>query len=113
VARDVIFLPEVESDIGEAYWWYEEKDFGLGDEFFRCLEEAFSRISAHPEHFPIRFDDVRRILVRRFPYAVYFYHDEANVFITCVFHAAQNPSKLFERPRNSNQAMEDNDLGSA
>ena len=113
MARAVVFLAEVESDIGEAYWWYEEKDLGLGDEFLRCLEEAFSRISGHPEHFPIRFDDVRRVLVRRFPYAVYFYHDDANVFITYVFHTAQNPRKLFERPRSPNRAMEDNDSGSA
>jgi plasmid stabilization system protein ParE len=112
MARVLIFLPEVESDIGEAYWWYEEKDMGLGDEFLRCLEEAFSRTSNDPEHFPVRFDDIRRILVRRFPYAVYFYHDEAKVFITHVFHTAQNPDRLFERQRSANQTIEDNDLGS-
>lgn len=95
--RLLTFLPEVESDIGEAYWWYEEIDIGLGDEFMLCLEDAFSRISSHPEHFPVRFDDVRRILVRRFPYAVYFYHDEATVFVTHVFHTAQNPHKLIDR----------------
>ena len=101
MGRSVIFLPEVESDIREAYWWYEEKSIGLGDDFLRCLEDAFSRIASHPEHFPLRFDDVRRVLVRRFPYAVYFYHDDSNVFVTYVFHTAQNPSKLFERPRSS------------
>lgn len=113
MARTVIFLPEVETDIVAAYWWYEEKDVGLGDEFFRCLEEAFSRISDHPEHFPVRFDEVRRILVRRFPYAVYFCYDDVNVFVTYVFHTAQNPRKLFERPGSPNESMVDNDLGSA
>ena len=97
MGRELIFLPEVEYDIAEAYWWYEEKDLGLGDEFLRCLEEAFSRISQHPEHFPVRFESIRRILVRRFPYAVYFYHDDEKIFVTYVFHTAQNPSKLFER----------------
>ena len=99
--RSLIILPEVESDIGEAYWWYEEKDMGLGDEFLRCLDEALSRISSHPEHFPVRFDDVRRILVRRFPYAVYFYNDEFYVYITYVFHTAQNPNRLLERMRRT------------
>jgi plasmid stabilization system protein ParE len=93
MARTVVFLAEVASDIGEAYWWYEEKDLGLGDEFLRCLEEAFSRISDHPEHFPIRFDDVRRVLVRRFPYAVYFYHDDTNVLITYVFHTLEEVTR--------------------
>ena len=99
MTRPVVFLPEVEFDLDEAYWWYEGQDIGLGDEFLRCLEDAFSRISSHPERFPVRFDDVRRILVRRFPYAVYFYEGEAKVVITCVFHTAQNPRKLFERSR--------------
>jgi len=101
--RTLTFLPDVEADIKGAYWWYEEKDFGLGDEFLRCLEQAFSRISNNPEHFPQRFDDVRRILVRRFPYAVYFYHDESHVYIARVFHAAQNPDKLIEKFKPTSQ----------
>ena len=113
MARTLVFLAEVESDIGEAYWWYEEKDLGLGDEFLRCLEEAFSRISDYPEQFPVRFDGVRRILVRRFPYAVYFYHDDAKVFVTYVYHTAQNPRKLFERPRTPSRPIEENDADSA
>lgn len=95
--RSLVFLPEIESDIDAAYWWYEEKDIGLGDEFLRCLDDAFSRICSQPELFPVKFDDVRRILIRRFPYAVYFYHDETTVFITYVFHTAQNPDKLLNR----------------
>lgn len=113
MARAVVFLPEVESDIGAAYWWYEEKVLGLGDEFLRCLEDAFSRISNHPEYFPVRFDNVRRVLVRRFPYAVYFYHDDTEVFVTYLFHTAQNPGKLLERSRNPREAMEDSDFDSA
>ena len=101
--RSLHFLPEVESDIEDAYWWYEEKDIGLGDEFLRCLEQAYSRIAIHPDHFPIRFDDIRRILVRRFPYAVYFYHDDESVFVTYVFHTAQDPDKLKGRLKNPNQ----------
>lgn len=102
--RSLRFLPEVESDVEDAYWWYEEKDIGLGEEFLRRLEQAYSRITAHPEHFPIRFDDIRRILVRRFPYAVYFYHDNETVFVTYVFHTAQNPEKLIERLNKPEQA---------
>lgn len=71
-----------------------------------ALIQKLDRTKAH-EHFPVRFDDVRRVLVCRFPYAVYFYHDDMNVFVTYVFHMAQNPRKLLERPRNPNQAMED------
>lgn len=100
MARAVVFLAEVESDIGEAYWWYEEKDLGLGDEFLRCLEEAFYRISDHPEHFPIRFDDVRRVLVRRFPYAVYFYHDDERLHHLRVSYGTE-PTEAFRESKES------------
>jgi plasmid stabilization system protein ParE len=104
--RTLTLLPEVEFDISEAYWWYEEKGIGLGDEFLRCLEEAFSRITHNPGQFAVRFDDVKRILVRRFPYAVYFYHDDFCVFVTHVFHTARNPDNLMVRLRNPNKAIE-------
>ena len=94
MSRSLIFLPEAELDVNDAYWWYEEKDQGLGDDFLRSLEQAYSRITTHPQQFPLRFDDVRRILIRRFPYAVYFYYDEFNVYVTYVFHTAQDPDKL-------------------
>jgi plasmid stabilization system protein ParE len=99
--RSLEFLPEVEFDIETAYWWYEERDIGLGDEFLRCLDQAYSRISTSPEHFPVRFDDVRRILVRRFPYAIYFYHDDTTVFVTYVFHTARDPDRLTDRKNKS------------
>jgi hypothetical protein len=81
--------------------------------FFGAWSKRSPEFPATQNISPVRFDDVRRVLVRRFPYAVYFYHDDDSVFITYVFHTALNPRKLVERPRSPNQAMEDNDLGGA
>jgi hypothetical protein len=32
----------------DAYWWYEEKKIGLGEEFLEEISLAYQRISAHP-----------------------------------------------------------------
>jgi hypothetical protein len=32
----------------DAYWWYEEKKIGLGEEFLEEIILAYQRISAHP-----------------------------------------------------------------
>ena len=101
MSRQVVLLPEAESDLDAAYWWYEERDAGLGDEYLRCVEEAFARIAANPLLYPRRFDDSRRILIRRFPYAIYFEHDEETVTVQFVFHCAQDPVKLDERLREN------------
>ncbi len=77
-----------------AYGWYEDRERGLGEEFFGCVEEAFSKISKNSLHFPERFAHSRRILVRRFPYAVYSECDDETVTVQYVFHCAQDPGRL-------------------
>jgi len=37
---DLRFLPEVEEDAIAGYSWYEEKAYGLGEEFLRCSMPA-------------------------------------------------------------------------
>lgn len=69
----------------------------MGDEFLSSLESAYTLIAGHPLHYPIRFDSFRRILVQRFPYAIYFEHDGKTVLVHYVFQGAQNPGKLRRR----------------
>jgi plasmid stabilization system protein ParE len=97
VRRKIILLPEALLDAQSAYRWYEEQDAGLGEEFLRYVEAAYSKISESPEQYPIRFDSFRRILIRRFPYAVYFEHDETNIWVLYIFHCSQHPDKLRDR----------------
>jgi plasmid stabilization system protein ParE len=99
VSRQIILTPEAEADTQSAFDWYEEQDQGLGDQFLGCLEEALSLIARHPGRYPIRFDEIRRILIRRFPYTVYFDYDDGAVYIYYVFHSSQNPAKLRGRVR--------------
>jgi plasmid stabilization system protein ParE len=94
VRRKIILLPEALLDAENAYQWYQEQDAGLGEEFLRCLEAAYAKIGESPEHYPIRFDSFRRFLIRRFPYAVYFEHDETNVWVYYIFHCSQDPDRL-------------------
>jgi toxin ParE1/3/4 len=101
VARQIILTPEAKTDASDAYRWYEGQERGLGDDFLDCLESAFLQIADRPARYPIRFDDFRRILIRRFPYAVYFDHDDNAVYIYYVFHCSQNPVKLTKRLRGT------------
>jgi toxin ParE1/3/4 len=102
VLSTVILLPEAVTDVANGYGWYENQELGLGEEFLRCLERAYALIAAHPLHYPVRFDSFRCILVRRFPNAVYFDHNEQTVFIHYVFHCAQDPERLVRRLKPPN-----------
>jgi plasmid stabilization system protein ParE len=99
VPRQIILAPEARTDARDAYDWYEEQNQGLGDDFLSSLESAFLQIAHYPTRYPIRFDNFRRILICRFPYAVYFDHDVENVYVYYVFHCSQNPKRLAKRFR--------------
>ncbi len=75
------------------------KQPGLGEDLLSELEHAYELIAENPQHYPIRFDTFRRILVRRFPYAVYFHADSIATHVHYVFQCAQDPAKLPERLR--------------
>ena len=97
MSRAIILLPEAVIDAENTFKWYEHQAKGLGNDFLGDLERAYQLIAENPAHYPVRFDSFRRILVKRFPYAIYFEYNDKAVFVHCVFHCAQNPDKLMSR----------------
>lgn len=93
----LIIAPETEQDIGEAYAWYEERRVGLGDEFLSCIEASLESIQRTPEISVIVYENYRRALVRRFPYAIFYEYENEMVIIYGVFHTARDPNKWRQR----------------
>ena len=69
---DLIIRPDAESDVADARSWYEEQRAGLGDDFVLCVEEALERIRRAPEVNAVSYKRIRRALVHRFPYVIYY-----------------------------------------
>lgn len=97
MAVELIFAPEVEQDIGEAYAWYEKRRAGLGNEFLNCVDACLQNICRSPEIYAKVYDHYRRALVRRFPYAIFYEQSGQSVTIYSVFHTSRNPDKWRER----------------
>lgn len=66
------FRPEALEDLAQARDWYDAQRPGLGDELLRCVEAAVAAAVRSPGVYPRAHGEVRRALVRRFPYAVYY-----------------------------------------
>ncbi|HEY6330194.1 MAG TPA: type II toxin-antitoxin system RelE/ParE family toxin, partial [Blastocatellia bacterium] len=60
MAAELVFAPETEQDVIEAYTWYERQRSGLGEEFLSCLDATFHAISRNPEMYAIVHEDYRR-----------------------------------------------------
>ena len=64
--------PAANRDLLEAVTWYENQQPGLGVRFFNDFDRAHSRIEESRDQFPRVYRDVRRILLRNFPFGVFF-----------------------------------------
>ncbi|MDY6782876.1 MAG: type II toxin-antitoxin system RelE/ParE family toxin [Cyanobacteriota bacterium] len=93
----LVFRQEVREELNSAYSWYESQAPGLGDEFLDCVEEGLGRIGQVPESYAIVYRDVRRAVIRRFPYAIYYRIVSSRVIITAIFHGRRDPQSWRSR----------------
>lgn len=87
-------LSEVEEDALVGYRWYEERSSGLGDQFLEDLYADIGGISLNPGLYGVVHRRIRRRLLRRFPYAIYFSLEEDQILVLGVFHCARDPQVI-------------------
>jgi len=85
------FHPEVEAEFIEAIAYYEDKEQGLGLDFAFEAHSTIEQVLAFPNAWPFVEDDVRRCLVRRFPYGILYSIEEAGIYVLAVMHLHRNP----------------------
>ena len=95
--RRLVLQPEADAELLEAMQYYELRKAGLRDEFFLAVDDALSAIRRRPESFPLVHADVRRALVRRFPYGVYYFVDDHDIIVIAIFHGKRNPKTWRDR----------------
>ena len=87
----VIFRPEARAEFDEAYDCYEGRKPGLGEAFAEQVKHLLERIVAMPKMHAAVFGEVRKAVVARFPYCV-FYREEASCLrVLSVFHTSRDP----------------------
>ena len=87
----VILTPAARAELIDAQDWYEAEASGLGRRFRHAIEALAERMSANPRQFPVVFKNVRRALLRRFPYALFFVVEDEILLIIACFHASRDP----------------------
>lgn len=88
---EVFIRPEAEADIADAFAWYEERVPDLGSQFLDRLDDTLDAIVLNPRQFPLIHREVRRALLHRFPYQVFFLDTKGRIIVLAVFHAKRNP----------------------
>jgi plasmid stabilization system protein ParE len=93
----VVFRRRFQHDLDAAFDWYEQRRSGLGEEFLFSVQSTLRSIEQFPEMFVSVHRDVRRAVVSRFPFAVFYLLESRHVVVLRVLHTARDP-KLWPRP---------------
>lgn len=96
------FTPRASADVEEAYHWYEDQRAGLGGRFQTEIDRVLYVISTMPEAGPAVHRDLRRLLVHRFPYALYYRVTPDLVEVRGCLHSAPTSSDLASARVRSN-----------
>ena len=83
---------EAEADLEEAALWYESNRMRLGMEFLDAFERTAQAIAENPSRFPEVHLNIRRALLPRFPFGIFYLPTPSHIDIVAVFHASRNPS---------------------
>lgn len=97
MTRRLHIRDEAEFDVIDAVVWYEEQRSGLGGEFLTELDAVMQRIEQTPLQFPQVKDSVRRGLLYKFPYSVYFQAGDEVIDVISVLHQHRDPRRWEQR----------------
>ena len=90
---------DAENEFKAAATFYEEREPGLGLSFLQRLRQAFDAIVDQPHAGTIVVNDIRRRLLRQFPYSVVYRVEDQRIFVLAVAHWSRRPGYWKKREK--------------
>ena len=84
--------PLAQRDVRRAFSWYERQQPGLGRDFVEELDVVYERLADSPYAYQDIFHGVRRAILRRFPYAVFYLVPDKEVRVLAVIDMSRDPA---------------------
>lgn len=85
------FHPESEEEFNKAIEYYENIELGLGYDFALEVYSAIQLSVEFPKAWAILESDIRRSLVRRFPYGVLYSVEKEEIFVIAIMNLHRDP----------------------
>lgn len=94
---NLIVKPQAEIDLDEALEWYHDQNENLSLKFISAIEKALEKIQSNPENYQKRYNEIRIIFTKAFPYGIYYTIEENTIFVHAILHHKQNPNSAEQR----------------
>ena len=94
-----VIRPAVKTDISEAVEYYKNISPDLARQFILRIREAKDYVARSPLGFQLKYNQVRTLLLKQFPYHIHFIIDDSKmqIIILAVIHAYRNPIDYSKR----------------
>jgi plasmid stabilization system protein ParE len=89
--RTLIISPAAKKHIKDAFRWYQQHAPLVGTKYLEQLETTFARIESNPLLYAVVYRTVRRAMLDRFPYGVFFVVEPQQITVISILHASRNP----------------------
>jgi plasmid stabilization system protein ParE len=93
----IVLRRAAERDFEQIALWYDQRRPGLGSAFMDSVRERLAGIQETPETSPVVLEDIRRALLHRFPYGLFYVIEPDRLVVVGCFHVRQNPSRWTNR----------------
>ena len=94
------FRDAAEADLGDILEWYRERGHDLGDQFLQALDQCLEAIQRNPQAFTKVHGEIRRALLRRFPYCVFYIVEAPDIVVLACLHGHRDP-KVWQSRRDA------------
>ncbi|MDB6033663.1 MAG: recombinase [Verrucomicrobiales bacterium] len=95
MSREIVLLPHVSSDFVEGFDYYEALSPGRGGARFEAaFRDAVQLIASGVTSHVVVFDRFHRVMLRRFPYNLYYREIADKAIITALLYARFDPRRI-------------------
>jgi toxin ParE1/3/4 len=99
--RRIIVNAAAQLELRAAANWYSDQEAGLGEEFVSDIDGTLESLAEGAHRPPIWRPGrpYQKVLIHRFPYIVFFIHDDEKVHVLAIAHRKRKPGYWLKRTR--------------
>ncbi len=99
----VLFDARAIEDVEAASQWYSEKQQVLAIEFLNALNDTLGLVAQYPEAYVEVDFGIRRVLLKKFPYSIYYTIGSDRITVLAVLHTRRAPETWRKRLEESDE----------
>jgi len=82
---------EAEKDFEESYNYYLDQNEKVADKFYNEVNKSLDAISTNPDIYVLFFKDIKKYVLKKFPFIIYYQFKDLVVKVIAIFHTSRNP----------------------